>query len=141
MSDTTVLDLAHMAMEAAPEDDTARLRFFERVADSELFLLLDADAGTLDGVPVAAMGEEPEAEAAVTRRAGVVLAVLHADCLPVVLCAEDGAVLGAAHAGWRGLAAGVGKSFVSMGLTRHARFFISKIAFAKSYQLVTPSLA
>ncbi|MFM2355263.1 MAG: hypothetical protein RLZZ528_999, partial [Pseudomonadota bacterium] len=44
MSETTVLDLTHMAMEAAPEDDAARLRFFERVADAELFLLLDADA-------------------------------------------------------------------------------------------------
>ena len=51
--------------------------------------------------------QEPEADAAVTRDADVVLAVLHADCLPVLLCSEDGAVLGAAHAGWRGLAAGV----------------------------------
>ncbi|MGL6291177.1 MAG: polyphenol oxidase family protein, partial [Silanimonas sp.] len=51
--------------------------------------------------------DEPEADAAVTRRGDVVLAVLHADCLPVLLCGDDGAVLGAAHAGWRGLAAGV----------------------------------
>ena len=69
--------------------------------------VFDADAGSVDGVRVPAMGEEPVADAAVTRRAGVVLAALHADCLPVLLCAEDGAVLGAAHAGWRGLAAGV----------------------------------
>jgi hypothetical protein len=51
--------------------------------------------------------DEPVADAAVTRRAGVVLAVRHADCLPVLLCRDDGQVLGAAHAGWRGLAAGV----------------------------------
>ncbi|HAI58303.1 MAG TPA: peptidoglycan editing factor PgeF [Xanthomonadaceae bacterium] len=57
--------------------------------------------------------EEPEADAAVTRRAGVVLTVLHADCLPVLLCADDGAVLGAAHAGWRGLAAGVVEATVA----------------------------
>lgn len=69
--------------------------------------VLDADGRTVDGVPWSMDGEEPEADAAVTRRAGVVLAVLHADCLPVLLCSEDGAVLGAAHAGWRGLAAGV----------------------------------
>ena len=68
--------------------------------------VLDVDAGTVDGRPVPA-DEEPEADAAVTRRAGVVLAVLHADCLPVLLGSDDGAVLGAAHAGWRGLAAGV----------------------------------
>lgn len=62
--------------------------------------VLDADA-------LPASGDEPDADAAVTRRSGVVLAVLHADCLPVLLCSDDGTVLGAAHAGWRGLAAGV----------------------------------
>lgn len=66
--------------------------------------VLEADAGNVD---------EPEADAAITRRAGVVLAVLHADCLPVLLCSDDGAVLGAAHAGWRGLAAGVIESTVA----------------------------
>lgn len=40
MTETTVLDLAHAAMQAAPDDDAARLRFFERLADSELFLML-----------------------------------------------------------------------------------------------------
>lgn len=40
MPDLTPLDTAHAAMEAAPDDDAARLRFFERLADSELFLLL-----------------------------------------------------------------------------------------------------
>jgi YfiH family protein len=49
----------------------------------------------------------PVADAAVTRLAGVAVAVLTADCLPVLLAAEDGSVVGAAHAGWRGLAAGV----------------------------------
>lgn len=57
---------------------------------------------TLDGAPPA----EP-ADAAVTRRPGVVLAVLTADCLPVVLCEENGAAVAVVHAGWRGLAAGV----------------------------------
>lgn len=40
----TVLDQAHAAMEAAAEDDAARLRFFERLGDAELFLLLEAEA-------------------------------------------------------------------------------------------------
>ena len=43
MTELTPLDLAHAAMEAAPEDDAARLRFFERLADSELFILLDKE--------------------------------------------------------------------------------------------------
>lgn len=40
----TVLDLAHSAMQAAPEDDVARLKFFERLGDAELFLLLEREA-------------------------------------------------------------------------------------------------
>ena len=47
------------------------------------------------------------ADAIVTRQAGRVLAILVADCMPVLFASKDGPVLGAAHAGWRGLAAGV----------------------------------
>lgn len=50
---------------------------------------------------------EPEADAAVTATPGAVLAILTADCLPVLFAARDGSEIGAAHAGWRGLAAGV----------------------------------
>ena len=53
---------------------------------------------------------EPEADAAVTRAPGRVLAVLTADCLPVLLAADDGSAVGIAHAGWRGLAAGVAEA-------------------------------
>ena len=52
-------------------------------------------------------GEPPEADAAVTSEPGVVLAILTADCLPVLFASRDGREIGAAHAGWRGLAAGV----------------------------------
>jgi YfiH family protein len=52
-------------------------------------------------------GAEPIADASVTSTPGVVLAILTADCLPVVFAAEDGSEIGAAHAGWRGLANGV----------------------------------
>ena len=62
-----------------------------------------------DAVPSGAAPSDsvPVADAAVTRETGVVLAIMVADCLPVLLAAEDGSVLGAAHAGWRGLVAGV----------------------------------
>lgn len=40
----TDLDIAHAAMDAAPQDDAARLRFYERLADTELFMLLGAEA-------------------------------------------------------------------------------------------------
>jgi hypothetical protein len=47
------------------------------------------------------------ADGAVTGSAGVVCAVLTADCLPVLLASPDGRRVGVAHAGWRGLASGV----------------------------------
>ena len=49
----------------------------------------------------------PEGDAAVARMPGVVCAVMAADCMPVLFADEEGTVVGAAHAGWRGLAAGV----------------------------------
>ncbi|MFC4726815.1 peptidoglycan editing factor PgeF [Coralloluteibacterium thermophilus] len=51
--------------------------------------------------------DAPEVDATVTSVPGVVLAILTADCLPVLFCAEDGSEVGAAHAGWRGLAHGI----------------------------------
>ncbi len=57
------------------------------------------DAGKVEGAP--------QADASVSDQAGVVCAILTADCLPVLLCDVSGSVVGAAHAGWRGLAGGV----------------------------------
>lgn len=59
----------------------------------------------------------PEADAAVTCRPGRVLAVLTADCLSVVMADAQGTVLGSAHAGWKGLAAGVLEA--TLGQMRH----------------------
>ncbi|HHJ17110.1 MAG TPA: peptidoglycan editing factor PgeF [Gammaproteobacteria bacterium] len=62
------------------------------------------DAGTT--------GSCPQADAAFTRSAGVVCAVLTADCLPVLFCDRAGSRVAAAHAGWRGLAGGILESSV-----------------------------
>ncbi len=48
-----------------------------------------------------------EYDAAYTDRAGEICAIMAADCLPVLLCDREGTMVAAAHAGWRGLAAGV----------------------------------
>jgi len=59
----------------------------------------------------------PRADACVARAAGQVCAVLTADCLPVLFCSRDGERIAAAHAGWRGLAAGILDNTVgSLGL-------------------------
>lgn len=59
------------------------------------------------GVAIEPGIEEPVADASVTSMPGIVLAILTADCLPVVFSAKDGSEIAAAHAGWRGLCAGV----------------------------------
>jgi polyphenol oxidase len=58
----------------------------------------------LDALPA---DQVPQADAALSTTKGTVCAVLTADCLPVFLAAGDGSGVAIAHAGWRGLAAGV----------------------------------
>ncbi|WP_293390300.1 peptidoglycan editing factor PgeF [Nevskia sp.] len=56
---------------------------------------------------------EPEADGVFTSQADVVCAVQSADCLAVLFCDRDASVVAAAHAGWRGLCAGVLESTVA----------------------------
>ena len=60
---------------------------------------------------VALTGDEPddqlECDAVWTQRAGLACTIMTADCIPVLVSHERLALVGAAHAGWRGLAAGV----------------------------------
>jgi polyphenol oxidase len=58
-------------------------------------------------VDAAGVQQPVEADAATSRAADTVCAIMVADCLPVLLADRTGTVVGAAHAGWRGLASGV----------------------------------
>jgi YfiH family protein len=56
-----------------------------------------------------------QADASYTDEAGIVCAVMTADCLPLLVCSMDGTQVAAIHAGWRGLLAGViGNTVVAM---------------------------
>jgi len=55
----------------------------------------------------AATAVAPEADAGYTHESGVVCAVMTADCLPILLCKQDGSGIAAVHAGWRGLEKGI----------------------------------
>lgn len=70
-------------------------RWLEQVHGTEVVRLPSARAEAL------------QADACMTSDAGVVCAVMTADCLPVLFCSDDGREVAAAHAGWRGLCAGV----------------------------------
>lgn len=62
-------------------------------------------------VHVVGEGEAGEADAVIGR--GETIAVLTADCLPILLCAKNGSELAAIHGGWRGVAAGIIDATVS----------------------------
>lgn len=87
--------------------------------------------------PPAPEADEPVADASVTGRRGVVLAILTADCLPVVFAAEDGSEIGAAHAGWRGLADGMLEATVAAMATAPAqlRIWLGPAAGAADYEI------
>ncbi len=77
-----------------------------------------------DTVVVAAAwpaGKGPKADALVTDRPGIALAVGTADCGPVLLADAEAGVVGAAHAGWRGARAGILESAIAAMETRGAR--------------------
>lgn len=61
-----------------------------------------------------------DGDAALTATAGVAVAVLTADCVPILLCAGGGAVVAAIHAGWRGTAADVAGAAVRTIAARFA---------------------
>ncbi|WP_227242347.1 peptidoglycan editing factor PgeF [Paraburkholderia caribensis] len=89
-----------------------RARLMRLTARDEAAWLAQVHGATVvnaDHVLAATRRGEPlmQADASVTDRTGTVCVVMIADCMPVLLCDPQGRAVGAAHAGWRGLASGV----------------------------------
>lgn len=89
------------------------------------------DDGNID----AYLAAPPRADAAVTRMPGVVLTVRTADCLPVLLADRAGAVIGVAHAGWRGLAAGVLEATVAALAARDVAAWIGPCIGPRAFEV------
>jgi polyphenol oxidase len=82
-----------------------------------------------DVVEVAAPwdGEPPEADGIVTTAVGLGLVVLVADCIPILFCDTEVGVVGVAHAGRRGMAAGVAVRVVEAMRDLGARSVIARV--------------
>ena len=109
------------------------------VAENRYRIAAAMDAGELvsvyqvhgTGVAVVdgAMPGRPEADAMVTKTPAVALAILTADCVPVLLADPKAGVVGAAHAGWKGALAGVTDACVDAmaGLGAHPADILAAI--------------
>ena len=73
-----------------------------------------ATAILLSDAAHSARDQRPDADAYVTTRRDVALAILTADCVPVLFADRDHGVIGAAHAGWRGANGGILESTITM---------------------------
>lgn len=85
-----------------------RRRFVAAISASPVWLRLVHGAGVVRlTTAMVALQPLPTADAAWTSEVGVACTVGAADCMPVLFSLRDGSAVAAAHAGWRGLAAGV----------------------------------
>jgi YfiH family protein len=82
-------------------------RAFEQLVGARACWLRQVHEANVVDAAASAGAEAPLADAAFASTPGVACAVLVADCLPVLLAANNGRAVAAAHAGWRGLAIGV----------------------------------
>jgi YfiH family protein len=101
-------EAAHVA------ENRARVARYLGAGESNLVTLYQVHGATALAVedPVPALNR-PKADAVVTRTPGLAVAVLTADCTPVLFADPEAKVVAAAHAGWRGAAAGILESAIA----------------------------
>lgn len=100
-------DSNNLALDAADPAVPENRRRFAAVLRAEPRWLHQVHGADVVRLQVQPWARPPRADASVSSVPGLACAVFAADCLPVLFCAADGRAVAAAHAGWRGLAAGV----------------------------------
>lgn len=85
----------------------------------------------------ASVAEAPRADAVWTTTPGLALAIMTADCVPVLVCDAAGLVIGAAHAGWQGLRAGVIAALIAAmpAPAQSLRAWIGPTISARNYEV------
>ncbi|MCS6890964.1 MAG: peptidoglycan editing factor PgeF [Rhodovarius sp.] len=128
-------DFASLNCALGGADDPARVAENRAIAARRLGFAPQQLAGAFQvhGTAVAIVEEpwpdsaRPRADALVTRRGGILLGVVTADCAPVLLLDRQAGVAGAAHAGWRGALAGVLEATVAAMRALGARRIVAVI--------------
>ncbi len=83
--------------------------------------------------------ECPVADAVITSQPQTAVAVLTADCLPILLCSANAERVAAVHAGWRGLVAGVVQNTLDQfGQTPPTHAYIGPAIGAQVFEIDTP---
>jgi hypothetical protein len=93
--------------DAAEAVDENRARIAAHLGVENLVSVHQLHSDRAEMVCGAWTGARPQADAMVTNRPGIGLAILSADCAPVLFADRDAWVVGAAHAGWKGALTGV----------------------------------
>lgn len=106
------LNLGDHVGDAAANVAANRARVRERLPAEPAWLQQVHGITVVDAASVTP-GQPPQADASFSRTPGAVCCIMTADCLPVLLADRAGTVVGAAHAGWRGLLNGVIEATVS----------------------------
>ncbi|MDE1184158.1 peptidoglycan editing factor PgeF [Paraburkholderia sp.] len=98
-----LIDAAGQAGQAGHADRSGNvaIAWLEQIHGADVVRAEDVVAATQAG------NGPTRADASVTDRPGIACTVMIADCMPVLFCDPDGRAVGAAHAGWRGLAGGI----------------------------------
>jgi polyphenol oxidase len=93
----------------------------------DILILRQVHGNKIIDADIASKIAEPEADGAITTKKNLILAIQTADCVPVLLVSDDGAVIGAAHCGWKSAKANIIGNLVTSMKEKGAKNLIAVI--------------